>query len=166
MSSRVEQPGGALPDDEQWMELAVSLAWMCPPSAEAFSVGAVLIGGDGGVLARGYSRQGEDPHVHAEEAALGEVSPGDPRLAGATLFSTLEPCARRKSRPRSCAELILATRDAGRAGIARVVFAWREPELFVARGQGAGRLAAAGVTVSELPGFAAQAQGPNQHLVA
>jgi diaminohydroxyphosphoribosylaminopyrimidine deaminase / 5-amino-6-(5-phosphoribosylamino)uracil reductase len=103
-------------DDWRWMELAIELAWRCPPSAEAYSVGAVIVGADGAEIARGFSREGDDPHVHAEEAALGKLVPGDPRLDGATIYSTLEPCSWRKSRPRSCTELILATRASGMAG--------------------------------------------------
>ncbi|HVT67559.1 MAG TPA: dCMP deaminase, partial [Trebonia sp.] len=76
------------------MRLAVSLARQCPPSATAFSVGAVVVAADGTELARGFSREGGDPVVHAEEAALAKLAPGDPRLAGATVYSTLEPCSR------------------------------------------------------------------------
>src|ERR1700728_4372460 len=34
--------------DERWMRLAIELAWQCPPSRTAYSVGAVLVdaGGD------------------------------------------------------------------------------------------------------------------------
>src|SRR5689334_4206332 len=108
------------------MRLAVSLAEQCPPSDTAFSVGAVIVDADGVELARGFSREGGDPIAHAEEAALGKLAPGDPRLAGATIYSTLEPCSHRTSRPQSCTELIIA------AGLRRVVIAWREPALFVA----------------------------------
>jgi pyrimidine deaminase RibD-like protein len=141
------------------MTLAVSLAGQCPPSASAFSVGAVIVDADGAELSRGFSREGGDPLVHAEEAALGKLSPGDPRLAGATIYSTLEPCSHRKSRPRSCTELIIA------AGLRRVVIAWREPALFVADAQGYELLTRAGITVTELPEFAADAMAPNRHLV-
>ena len=81
------------------MRLAVSLARQCPPSDTAFSVGAVIVDAEGAELSRGFSREGGDPVVHAEEAALGKLSPGEPRLAGATIYSTLEPCSQRKSRP-------------------------------------------------------------------
>ncbi len=103
------------------MALAIELAGRCPPSDSAFSVGAVVIDAAGHELARGFSREGGDPVVHAEESALGKLAPGGPRLAGATVYSTLEPCSQRKSRPRTCSELIIA------AGVARVVIAWREP---------------------------------------
>jgi pyrimidine deaminase RibD-like protein len=146
-------------DDAGWMRLAVSLAWECPPSDSAFSVGAVIVGADGAELSRGFSREGGDPAVHAEESALGKLTAGDPRLAGATIYSTLEPCTRRKSRPRTCTELIIA------AALARVVLAWREPALFVADCQGVELLSAAGLAVTELPEFAADAAAPNRHLV-
>ena len=151
--------GSADPGDEHWMRLAVSLARRCPPSATAFSVGAVVVGADGSELSRGFSREGGDPVVHAEEAALGKLAAGDPRLAGATAYSTLEPCSRRRSRPRTCTELIIA------AGLARVVTAWREPETFVADAQGTELLTAAGLVVTELPAFAAEAAAPNRHLI-
>src|ERR1700758_208099 len=95
-------------DDERWMRLAVELAWQCPPSRTAYSVGAVIVGADGAELSRGFSRE-NDPLVHAEESALGKLAPGEPRLAGATIYSTLEPCSQRNSRPRTCAQLIIAS---------------------------------------------------------
>jgi pyrimidine deaminase RibD-like protein len=146
-------------EDERWMRVAVSLARECPPSDTAFSVGAVIVDAEGAELSRGFSREGGDPAVHAEEAALGKLSPGEPRLAGATIYSTLEPCSRRKSRLRTCTELIIA------AGLRRVVIAWREPPLFVADAQGYELLSGAGLTVDELSEFAADAIAPNRHLV-
>jgi pyrimidine deaminase RibD-like protein len=146
-------------DDSGWMRVAVSLARECPPSDTAFSVGAVIVGADGAELSRGFSREGGDLAMHAEEAALGKLADGDPRLAGATIYSTLEPCTARSSRPRTCTELIIAAR------LARVVIAWREPALFVADCQGVELLTAAGIPVTELPEFAAEAAVPNRHLV-
>ncbi|SNS42278.1 diaminohydroxyphosphoribosylaminopyrimidine deaminase [Actinomadura mexicana] len=141
-------------DDLGWLALACDLAALCPPSRTAFSVGAVVVGPDGREFARGFSRE-DDPHDHAEEAALARAG-GD--LAGATVYSSLEPCGHRASRPRTCAELIVAS------GARRVVFAWREPALFAA-GAGAGILAAAGVEAVELPELAERARRPNAHLL-
>ena len=146
-------------EDERWMRLAVELAWQCPPSRTAYSVGAVIVGADGTELSRGFSRE-NDPLVHAEESALGKLAPGEPRLAGATIYSTLEPCSQRNSRPRTCTQLIIAS------GIRRVVIAWREPSLFVADCQGYELLERAGLDVIELPAFAGQAAAPNRHLTA
>jgi diaminohydroxyphosphoribosylaminopyrimidine deaminase/5-amino-6-(5-phosphoribosylamino)uracil reductase len=145
-------------EDQRWMRRAVELAWQCPPSPAAYSVGAVIVGADGAELSRGFSREGGDPVVHAEESALGKLSPGDPRLPGATIYSTLEPCSRRESRPRTCTQLIIA------AGLRRVVIAWREPALFVADCQGYELLTEAGLAVTELPEFATRAAAPNGHL--
>ncbi|MGP4112201.1 deaminase [Streptomyces sp. 4N509B] len=144
--------------DRRWLEEAVELSRACPPSATAFSVGAVVVGDDGGVLATGYSREGH-PHDHAEEAALAKLAPDDPRLRRATLYSSLEPCSTRASRPASCTRLILD------AGVPTVVFAWREPALFVDC-DGAERLRAAGVTVREVPELAGLVREVNAHLLA
>jgi diaminohydroxyphosphoribosylaminopyrimidine deaminase / 5-amino-6-(5-phosphoribosylamino)uracil reductase len=145
-------------EDERWMRVAISLAWQCPPSETAFSVGAVIVDATGAELSRGFSREGGNPAAHAEEAALGKLASGEPRLAGATIYSTLEPCSQRRSRPRTCTELIIA------AGLARVVIAWREPALFVADAQGYELLSRAGLTVTEMPDLAADAAAPNRHL--
>ncbi|GGJ43126.1 dihydrofolate reductase family protein [Streptomyces brasiliensis] len=145
--------------DRRWMSTACDLAALCPPSRTAFSVGAVVVAADGTELARGYSREGDDPVVHAEEAALAKIDPADPRLPGATVYSSLEPCARRASRPLPCARLIL------RAGVRRVVTAWREPDTFVADADGSGLLAAGGTDVVVLPEYEARAKEPNRHLL-
>ncbi|MFE0473392.1 dihydrofolate reductase family protein [Streptomyces sp. NPDC058947] len=156
-------PGtGALPTaaDHRWLSLACELAEQCPPSDTAFSVGAVVVAADGTELARGHSREAGDPVGHAEEAALARIDPDDPRLPGATVYSSLEPCARRASRPVPCARLILD------AGVRRVVTAWREPDTFVAGADGSGVLAAAGAQVVVLPEHAERAQAPNRHLLS
>ncbi|MET0237464.1 MAG: dihydrofolate reductase family protein [Kibdelosporangium sp.] len=129
--------------DRFWLRECVSESLRCPPSESAFPVGAVIVGEDGTEIARGYSRE-SDPVAHAEEEALAKITPGDSRLAAATIYSSLEPCSTRKSRPRSCAQWILD------AGIRRVVFALREPSRFVV-GEGFEMLAAAGVQVVERP---------------
>jgi hypothetical protein len=87
------------------------------------------------------------------------VDPGDPRLPGATLYSSLEPCRFRASRPRPCAELIIA------AGLCRVVIAWLEPPVF-ARGGGAELMRSSGVTVVEIPELAAEARAVNAPVLS
>ena len=142
--------------DLRWLREAIELSRRCPPSETAFSVGAVLVSDAGDVIATGYSRE-LDPKDHAEEVALARAA-DDPRLARSTLYSSLEPCLSRASRPRSCAELIEA------AGIPRVVIAWLEPPLFTAGGGGV-RLRSAGVTVDEIPWLAELARSANAHLL-
>jgi len=144
--------------DLRWLLRAVEASRRCPPSETAFSVGAAVVAAGGQLLATGYSREGS-PHDHAEEAALAKLDPADPRLPGATLYSSLEPCRYRASRPRPCAELILA------AGLRRVVIAWLEPPVF-APGRGADLLRGAGVTVVEVPELAARARAVNAAVLA
>lgn len=143
--------------DRRYLRRAIELAHNCPPSRSAFSVGAVIVEANGVVLATGYSRE-THPNDHAEEAALAKLVPHDYRLAGATLYSSLEPCSTRSSRPRSCTDLILAT------PIARIVFAWREPDLFV-NCDGAELLHAAHREVVEIPELAYLVRRTNQHLL-
>src|SRR5260370_1133872 len=88
--------------------------------SEVFTVPAF-----GGLRAPGYSRE-TSPNDHAEELALRRAIGTE--LASATLYSSLEPCLHRKSRPTPCSKLISA------AGVRRVVIAWREPPLFVQGG--------------------------------
>ncbi len=143
--------------DRRRLTEACDLAELCAPSETSFSVGAVVVGGDGEVLATGYSRAGS-PSDHAEEVALSGLDRADPRLATATIYSSLEPCGARASRPVTCAQHIVD------AGIRRVVTAWREPSTFV-EGRGAEILQDAGVTVVEMPELAPLARRPNTHLV-
>lgn len=145
-------------DDHYWLQQAIDLSYSCPPSPTAFSVGAIIISGEGDVLATGYSRE-TSPHDHAEEVALTKLPPDDPRLHSAIIYTSLEPCSKRASRPRTCTELILA------AGIPRVVLAWREPAIFVDC-EGAELLAAAGVDVVELSPLAEEVKEINAHLLS
>jgi diaminohydroxyphosphoribosylaminopyrimidine deaminase / 5-amino-6-(5-phosphoribosylamino)uracil reductase len=148
-------------DDRRWLTLAIELAHRCPPSKTAFSVGAVIVDVRGTEISRGFSR--ETGRRHAEEAALRKLDATGPAaapgLGGATLYSSLEPCAQRASGARACTDLIIA------AGIRRVVIAWREPPIFVPRPGGVAALEAAGVAVVELPDLAGQAAAVNAHLL-
>ena len=131
---------------------AVALSRRCPPSPGAYSVGAVVVTAT--ECAVGWSRA-TGPHEHAEEVALAALAGP---AAGGTLWTSLEPCSARRSRPRTCTDLILA------AGLARVVLALREPPL-LADCHGPELLAAAGVEVVEVPALAAAARAANAHLL-
>jgi 5-amino-6-(5-phosphoribosylamino)uracil reductase len=131
---------------------AIALGEKCPPSA-TFRVGAVITDADGAVLATGHSGESHS-RDHAEEAALATLAEPAAALA---IYSSLEPCSSRASRPVSCTEHILAS------PIRRVVFAWREPELFTDC-EGAERLRAAGRTVIEVPELAHLVRRTNSHL--
>ncbi len=153
---RPGEPGA----DRHWLQQAVGLSRRCPPSQTAFSVGAILVSAAGSVLGTGFSRE-RGPADHAEEVALdraAQARAGRAELAAATLYSSLEPCLRRASRPVSCARLINA------AGIGRVVIAWLEPPVFVPGG-GAAWLRDQGVRVVELPELAAAARAVNANVL-
>lgn len=140
-------------DDRVWLREAIALARLCPASDTAFSVGAVIVIDDA-LVTTGYSRQ-YDPHDHAEEVAIRAAADRD--LSDATIYSSLEPCGQRASRPATCAELIIA------AGIPRVVYAWQEPDTFVT-GRGRHLLHDSGVEVVQIPELADEAAEPNAHL--
>ena len=148
-------PGGT---DGRFLRMAIELSRQCPPSDTAFSVGAVIVAAGGEVMATGYSRE-QDPQDHAEEVALRKVGHGDPRLATATIYTSLVPCGARASRAVTCVQHIIA------AGIPRVVFAWREPPIFT-EGRGAEQLREAGVEVIELPELVQAAREVNAPLLS
>lgn len=154
---KLEQDRTVTAADRLWMQRAIELSRLCPPAEKAYSVGAVIVAADGTEISYGYSRE-SDSHVHAEESALAKLDVNDPRLIGATTYSTLEPCSERMSLRPTCVDLIIA------AGIPRVVIAWREPSLFVDDCVGVELLVAAGMTVVEIPELAAAAQAVNSHL--
>src|SRR5580658_9266014 len=103
--------------------LANALAFQCAPSMSAYSVGAVVADPEGRVLGAGYSRQ-IGPHDHAEEVALHRAKATGQTVRGAYLYTSLEPCGTRRSKPCSCAQLLIE------AGIVRVYFTARELPLF------------------------------------
>jgi diaminohydroxyphosphoribosylaminopyrimidine deaminase / 5-amino-6-(5-phosphoribosylamino)uracil reductase len=143
--------------DRKRLKAAVELSRLSPPSPTHYAVGAVIVDENDMVLATGYTAEG-DPHNHAEEAALAKLAGRDLSRSGATLYSSLEPCTTRKSRPQSCTELIIE------AGIRRVVLALREPSVF-ADCHGVEDLRDAGVEVVEMPELGHLVAGINAHIL-
>jgi pyrimidine deaminase RibD-like protein len=141
--------------DSDLLAEAVELSRRSPPSPGAYAVGAVVVAG--ATRAVGWSRR-TDPNEHAEAAALAALAAAGADPAGGTLYSSMEPCSDRRSDRPTCTELIIA------AGLARVVFALREPPLF-ADCHGAELLAAAGIEVVERPELAAAVREINASLL-
>jgi diaminohydroxyphosphoribosylaminopyrimidine deaminase/5-amino-6-(5-phosphoribosylamino)uracil reductase len=79
--------------------------------------------------------------------------------SGATMYSTLEPCSRRSSDPRTCADLIIE------AGFARVVMALREPPVFV-HCVGMELLREAGIDVVTIEEFGAEVEAVNAAVLS
>jgi tRNA(adenine34) deaminase len=102
-------------DDERWMREALGLAMEASQAGEV-PVGAVVVK-DAVPLARAYNRpiSSNDPTAHAEIVVLREAARivGNYRLAGCTLYVTLEPCA-------MCAGALVAAR------VGRLVFGARD----------------------------------------
>lgn len=103
--------------DEAAMRLALEQAKAAADAGE-IPVGAVLLDGDGTVVASDRNRREEtdDPTAHAEVLVLraAAVTRGDWRLTGCTLVVTLEPCP-------MCAGAIVLAR------VPRLVFgAWND----------------------------------------
>jgi tRNA(Arg) A34 adenosine deaminase TadA len=105
-------------NDDEAIALALQEAEAAALRGEV-PVGAVLVSRDGAVLAADGNRivERKDPTAHAEQLVLraGAAKLGNERLAGTTLYVTLEPCA-------MCAGAISLAR------VERLVFAADDPK--------------------------------------
>lgn len=103
--------------DEAWLREALALAERAEAEGEV-PVGAVVVL-DGEVIGRGWNRTigDADPTAHAEIIALREAGRAvdNYRLAGSTLYVTLEPCP-------MCAGAMIHAR------IQRLVYGARDPK--------------------------------------
>lgn len=99
------------------------------------NVGCVIVAPDGHIVGRGATAPGGRPH--AEAVALGEAGTA---ASGATVFTTLEPCAHDSRRGPACSDSLAAAKPG------RVVIALRDPDPRTA-GKGIARLREAGITV-------------------
>ncbi|MFC7532300.1 deaminase [Actinoplanes sp. GCM10030250] len=138
------------------LRAAIDVSRSAPLVLNRYAVGALIVDHDGTVLATGYTGE-TDPAHHAEEVALAKLTPGTD-LSRATLYTSLEPCTIRKSRPAPCTDLVLA------AGINRVVLALREPILF-ADCDGVETLRQHGVQIIEMPDLAQHVRDINAHVL-
>jgi tRNA(adenine34) deaminase len=104
-------------NDREAMDAALAEARLASESGEV-PIGAVVVR-DGAILARAQNRvlRDVDPTAHAEIVALREAAAalGNYRLAGCTIYVTLEPCA-------MCAGAMIHAR------LDRLVFAAPDPK--------------------------------------
>lgn len=120
------------------MAAAARLAARGRPLSHPNPAVAAIIVKDGIVVGRGWTRPGGRPH--AEAVALEQAGS---KAHGATMYVTLEPCAHDSARGPACADLI------AHSGLAHVVIGQPDPDPRTA-GQGAARIAAAGIKVATL----------------
>ncbi|MBI4471118.1 MAG: tRNA adenosine(34) deaminase TadA [Acidobacteria bacterium] len=103
--------------DDEYMDLALAEARKAGAAGEV-PVGAIIVA-DGAVIGRGFNQpiSLHDPTAHAEILAMREAarSAGNYRLAGASLYCTIEPCT-------MCAGAMIHAR------IARLVFGTPDPK--------------------------------------
>ncbi|WP_374131030.1 bifunctional diaminohydroxyphosphoribosylaminopyrimidine deaminase/5-amino-6-(5-phosphoribosylamino)uracil reductase RibD [Sphingomonas sp. 28-62-20] len=125
----------ATADDARWMGAALALgARGRGRTAPNPNVGCVVVN-QGRVIGRGWTQPGGRPH--AEAMALDEAGPA---ASGATLYTTLEPCAHQSLRGPTCSDLLIQHR------VGRVVIALGDPDQRT-NGDGIDRLRSAGITV-------------------
>jgi diaminohydroxyphosphoribosylaminopyrimidine deaminase / 5-amino-6-(5-phosphoribosylamino)uracil reductase len=125
-----------LSDDRKWMEEALALANDARgQSAPNPNVGCVIISASGKVVGRGATALGGRPH--GEAVALTQAGK---KARGATVYTTLEPCAHQSPRGPACTDLLLAAKPA------RVVIALKDPDPRTT-GKGINRLRKAGIEV-------------------
>jgi pyrimidine deaminase RibD-like protein/aminoglycoside phosphotransferase (APT) family kinase protein len=128
-------------EQERWMRLAIEEAELARgKTGDNPWVGCVIVSPSGELIGRGHTQgPGED---HAEIAAARDAHARGQSVVGASLYSTLEPCAFHGRTP-ACA------RSIAERGIARVVIGMHDPHPRV-NGEGIRILQAAGVEVVEL----------------
>ncbi len=106
-------------DHERWMRHALALAERAQHEDNEIPVGALVVDGDGQLVAEGWNRNiaESDPSAHAEIVAMRRAGQalGNHRLVGCTLYVSLEPCA-------MCAMAMVHAR------VARVVFGAFDPK--------------------------------------
>lgn len=142
--------------DDDFLRQAIDESRKSVPCQTAFRVGAVIVTASGRVF-KGYTHE-TAPHNHAEEEAIAKALAAGAALGGSTIYTSMEPCSTRSSKPVSCCEHII------RHGFARVVYASGEPATFVSN-TSAAKMRAAGVEYVQLSDLAAQVEEINKHLL-
>ena len=99
------------------------------------NVGCVIVSPKEEIIGRGATAPGGRPH--AEAVALAKAGA---KAAGATVYTTLEPCAHESRRGPACSDLLVEAKPA------RVVIALKDPDPRTS-GKGIERLRAAGIEV-------------------
>lgn len=142
--------------DKEYLQQAIDESRKCTPESGSFCVGAVIVTADGAVY-KGYTHE-SGPHNHAEEEALAKAVAAGAELCGAVIYSSMEPCSQRASKPLSCSQLII------NHGFRKCVYALAEPPVFV-ECRGGANLESAGIEVIVIDELASQVREINAHLI-
>ncbi|KAF2158039.1 cytidine deaminase-like protein [Myriangium duriaei CBS 260.36] len=154
-----------------YMQDCIKLAQQSPPKPSNFRVGALLVAlPSRTVLATGYTLE-LPGNTHAEQSALTKyarergVADTESRLSDAfppppsdaadtelVIYCSMEPCAKRLSGNKSCAQRIVDTRGQG-WGVKKVYYGVKEPETFVGESEGVRLLTEAGVELEYVAGL-------------
>jgi pyrimidine deaminase RibD-like protein/CheY-like chemotaxis protein len=130
-------------DDRRWIELAIAESRKCVSEDErVHPVVGVVVVKDGELIATAY-RGESGPGNHAEYCAL-ERALADEIVAGATVYTTLEPCTTRNHPKVPCAERLIERK------VARVVIGMLDPNPSI-RGHGFQRLRQANIITEVFP---------------
>ncbi|KAI8049492.1 cytidine deaminase-like protein [Syncephalis plumigaleata] len=163
-------------EDTYFMKLAIAEANKATPVETAYNVGALLVIPDSLSTALAANDIPADAdrikgNTHAEECCLLKLSLESQNQLDAavstatitppiTMYTTMEPCARRLSGRPSCTQRLLAV-----SWIQRIVVGVREPSTFVKDVDGIEQLRAAGRTVDILHGLEEACLSPNKHVI-
>lgn len=145
-------------DHRAYMDYALSLARKSPPKPTNYCVGAVIVDqSNNAILADGYTLE-LDGNTHAEQCCLMKLSEKyqvpEEQLQGVlprnlALYTTVEPCSKRLSGNKPCAERILSL-----AGVIDVVYVGvMEPKKFVDENTGRDALEKAGLRFEHVSGL-------------
>ncbi len=122
-------------DDARWMRAAIALSTRGRGrTAPNPNVGCIIVR-DNKVIGRGWTQPGGRPHAEAHAIAAARD------IAGADVYTTLEPCAHVSARGPACTDLLVAAKPK------RVIIALGDPDPRT-NGQGIARLEAAGIAVT------------------
>jgi pyrimidine deaminase RibD-like protein len=142
-NARAQQPVSAADADRKFARLAIDEARKSIPESDGRPhprVGAVVVK-NGKILSAAH--RGELPANHAEYIAL-EKKLSDEAVAGATVYTTLEPCTTRNHPKIPCAERLIERK------VRRVVIGMLDPDERIT-GRGQRKLRAAGIITDLFP---------------
>lgn len=143
-------------EDRLHLQMAIDISRLSSPCNTAYRVGCVIVT-ESGKTYEGYTHE-TGPANHAEEEAITKALSDDAKLCGGSIYTSMEPCSTRHSKPVSCSELIIMH------GITRVVYAYAEPDCFVCC-EGARLMREAGIEVIEAAEYSSQVIEINSHII-